>query len=252
MGALGHYPHADVNPQSGKSSRLPVQRGVWYSPDISFYAFDIKIHPEDEFLNYDEAHKLFADCDFFQTPPVVRGTFAACFAFDVETFITKVPLALGLPEIAGNFAEGIVLKPVFPARTAKRDRVILKKKHSNFSEIAHGAAAVPKKKKGAAARVPEDLPEPVMRLSAEIVRYINVNRFRSLISKLGRPKPGKVAFADFVAAYAKDVLDDFQKDHVTEFQSIEKPMQKKITGYMNVALLAFLRDHWENAVAGTL
>lgn len=35
----GCYPHKDVTPSKNKVKR--IQKGVWYSPYVRFYAFDI-------------------------------------------------------------------------------------------------------------------------------------------------------------------------------------------------------------------
>ena len=38
--AGGHYPHAKIAAVAGVT---PVQTGIWYSPDVFFYAFDAAI-----------------------------------------------------------------------------------------------------------------------------------------------------------------------------------------------------------------
>jgi Rnl2 family RNA ligase len=244
------YPHPDVKPNP--NIKLPIQRGVWYSPNIHFFAFDIKLFPKGGFLGYDEACGYFEECGFMYSKPIVRGTFNEVYSFDVEKFTTRVPISLGLPEIPENYAEGIVLKPVVHTRTAKNDRVILKKKHSAFREKVEGVAPNPKGKKKNPTKPIEELPDTVTKLSAEIIRFINVNRLRGLVSKMGRPESGSKAFNEFVAAFAKDILDDFRKEHGVEFETLEKPMQKKITSYMNGVMTRFLRDNWDATVSGTL
>lgn len=128
----GAYPLPDV-PKNPKV-QMPVQKGVWYSPDIDFYAFDIKMHPNAGYMLFDKASAIFAECGFFHAQPIIRGAFEEVMAFDVEPFETTIPTLLGLPKIEKNFAEGIVLKPTTGGHTRVFSRVILKKKHSSFVE----------------------------------------------------------------------------------------------------------------------
>jgi len=166
-----------------------VQKGVYYSPRVQFYAFDIKVLPDPGFLAWDEATKLFNECEFMCTEALGRGMLlpsrihrpknsplplpqsifslshslvgklSDLLKFNVESFESTIPGRLKLPPIAKNFAEGVVLKPVTPLYTAKGNRAILKKKHSSFTEytatqVALSVAKRAKKEEGQATPPP--------------------------------------------------------------------------------------------------
>ncbi len=90
----GVYPHPDV-PDIGHQ---PVQRGVYYSAIVDFYAFDIKIKQKDGsefFLDFDVASKIFSTCKFFYAVPVVTGNLEECFAYKIDEAHSTIPGLLG-------------------------------------------------------------------------------------------------------------------------------------------------------------
>src|SRR5262249_49164412 len=67
-----------------------------------------------------------------RTPPcLLRGTRAELERVDVR-FPTRVPAWFGLPPIASNLAEGVVLKP--DARLAGTERPVIKRKLPEFDD----------------------------------------------------------------------------------------------------------------------
>jgi Rnl2 family RNA ligase len=128
----GAYPHPDVPPAPGMA---PVQTGVWYSPTVRYALFDVLRHtePGDEgrFLPYAEVAAIAADAGLDVVPLLARGTRASLDAVPVR-FPTRVPHLLGLPELDGNLAEGVVLRPDAPMAPA--DRPVRKLKIAEFDE----------------------------------------------------------------------------------------------------------------------
>ena len=107
--------------------KQPIQRGVYYNPDVDFYAFDIQLHPkevnaqnfllrkkgEPHWMNYHESLKLFVKHGFFHAKPLRTGSIAHCFEFDIKIDST-VPKLLSLPPLSKNQMEGIIIKSVDP------------------------------------------------------------------------------------------------------------------------------------------
>jgi Rnl2 family RNA ligase len=132
----GHYPHPEVVPVPGAA---PVQTGIWYSPDIRFALFDVLDHdgPDDpgHFQPYADIAAIAAGAGLDVVPLLARGTRSALDGLPVR-FPSRVPHARGLPELANNLAEGIVLRP--DARLSPQRRPIVKLKIEEFDEQRFG------------------------------------------------------------------------------------------------------------------
>jgi Rnl2 family RNA ligase len=134
----GAYPHPDVAPIAGLSA---VQTGIWYCPALAWVAFDVLVAAADddegELLSHREVEQL-AGAAGLRTPPrLARGTRAELERVDVR-FPSRVPAWFGLPPIADNFAEGLVLKP--DQRCAPSDRPVIKRKLPEFDDDRFGEA----------------------------------------------------------------------------------------------------------------
>lgn len=88
-----------------------------YSPNLHFYAFDIKytMEPQSPYrlLTYDEALSIFeAIPDLLHAKAIIRGPMSKVAAFDVEHFETTIPPLVGMGNypLKGNWAEGLVVK----------------------------------------------------------------------------------------------------------------------------------------------
>lgn len=132
----GAYPHPDVPAVPGLA---PVQTGIWYAPDLRYSVFDVLVaggeDDEGEFLAHREVAELAAQIGLDSPPVLLSGPRSAVVLVPVRQ-PTRVPSALGLPELAGNFAEGVVLKP--DARARPSTRVVYKQKIREFDEQRFG------------------------------------------------------------------------------------------------------------------
>lgn len=122
----GAYPHPDVAAVPGLQA---VQTGVWYSPDLHWALFDVRVG--DVFLAHDLVEQLALDAGVMRVPLVATGTVAALEALPVRA-PTRIPLALGLPPLANNIAEGLVIKPLSPRGVG--DAAPVKRKIDEFGE----------------------------------------------------------------------------------------------------------------------
>lgn len=126
----GAYPHEDVAPVPGNT---PVQTGIWYSPDVRFSLFDVQVDGDDGgvFIAHHALEALAAEHGIEAVPVLGRGTRGELDALPVR-FATRVPALHGLPPIAGNVAEGYVLKA--DAQMAAATRPAVKRKIAEFDE----------------------------------------------------------------------------------------------------------------------
>jgi Rnl2 family RNA ligase len=128
----GSYPHPHVAALPGMA---PVQTGIWYTPGLAWVPFDILVATSDEdegdLLAHSDVEALAADAGLETPPRLGRGTRAELERLEVR-FPTRLPERYGLPPIAGNIAEGLVLKP--DARIAGDERPVIKRKVPEFDD----------------------------------------------------------------------------------------------------------------------
>lgn len=128
----GSYPHPDVPAVPGLA---PVQTGIWYAPDLRYAVFDVLVargeDDEGEFLAHREVVALAAEIGL-DTPPVLHSGPRGLAEMVPVRYPTRVPGRLGLPELAGNLAEGVVSKA--DARARPGSRVVYKRKIPEFDE----------------------------------------------------------------------------------------------------------------------
>lgn len=214
----GNYKHPDVKSGGTKS----VQKGVQYSPDLWFYAFDLYIEEDNgkDYMDWEVAHSLLVPY-FFTAEPLFEGTLDECLAYPND-YQSTIPALLGLPPVADNVCEGNVIAPRitrwFPhADPEQASRVILKNKNDKFSEKSN-------EKKVYVEVVMSELGNTAL---AEALTYVNENRYNNLVSKLG-----EVDYADtsnigkLIGMMIKDTMQDFSKDFDTS--TISKPERGKI------------------------
>lgn len=214
----GCYPHVDV-----KSLNLPkVQKGVYYCPDYRFYAYDVVMFDKDNnslFLNYDVCIELFKECNFYYAKPLFDGSLKDAMLFNPE-FQTTLPKDFGFPEIIGNFAEGVVIKPVEALIMPNGSRVIFKNKNDKFNETQI-------KVEDKSLHFVDDIPDHIKEVAENMMLMITENRLDNVISKIGevtKKDEGKL-----IGLLSKDILDEFEKLYGETWSSIVKNEQKIVT-----------------------
>jgi Rnl2 family RNA ligase len=197
----GHYPHPRVAAVDGLE---PVQTAIHYCPDVRFCAFDLAIVDaagEGRFLSYRRAADLFMSCGIPVAPTLRTGRFDELLELPV-TFATRVPEQLGLPALADNWAEGMVIKPWDLEAPLGDARYVLKRKRPAFAETREElpAASFAVASVGDALEVAE----------AALTAMLTEQRVQSAISKVGLPHPGDPAAG--VDAIAAEVLADLRAE----------------------------------------
>ncbi|MGP3684270.1 RNA ligase family protein [Streptomyces sp. IBSNAI002] len=199
--AGGRYPHPDVPPSPDTE---PVQTGVWYAPGLLWMPFDATVLTAGGGTRWagDRALREAADAAGLHCAPLIaRGTLARVQEH-TPVFPTRVPALLGLPELPGNLAEGLVVKPAgeWPAEggTGPAARPVAKFKHPAFAEDGRFDGSRPYRAPAeGAAGVPGWL-------LAQVAALLTPARAAAAVSKLGpRTPPGEVA-----AEIARDAVEE--------------------------------------------
>ncbi|MCP4522145.1 MAG: RNA ligase, Rnl2 family [Cytophagales bacterium] len=209
----GNYPHAEVEPDK---NAIMVQKGILYSPQNLFYAFDIMIN-SDRYLDVDKTALIFEEQDLLYAKTLFQGNIEECLAYP-NNFESTIPNLLNLPPIVPNIIEGVIIRPVQTSYFKSGKRVILKNKNERWSE---------NKKFNKTIKAKEQLPEKIVKLQEAILTYVTENRLNNVISKIGEVSPkdlGKV-----LGLFSKDVLEDFLKDYGEITKDLEKKEMKLIT-----------------------
>ncbi|KAK3256512.1 hypothetical protein CYMTET_34357 [Cymbomonas tetramitiformis] len=185
----GEYPHPEVDAAPGV---MPIQTGVWYSPNLHFVAFDLEVELADgkrDFMEYAAARQLLEEAEFMVLPPLLIGNFEEVCNSD-HNFTTTFPALIGLPPLANdnNKAEGIVIKPLVCKRDAGEERIFMKRKIEEFSEKKCDAVTTWQRRQDDTSRSQEAEQEErqVEALLYETLACVTPQRLDAVISKYGR------------------------------------------------------------------
>ncbi len=177
-----------------------VQTAISYCPDVRFCAFDLATVDAAgyAFVSYREAVARFEAAGLPVAPELARGTLAELLELPV-TFATRLPAQLGLPALADNWAEGMVIKPWELAEP----RHVLKRKRPELAETAYRDAQL--------SADGDALTRAELALSSMLTR----NRVDSALSKLGRPEGDDAAarFDQIVAEILDDLRAELDRSH---------------------------------------
>jgi len=214
---------------------MNIQKGVFYSPVHEFYGFDIYINCAEQhrYLTVDEANTLFEATGFLYAKTLFRGTLDECLHHPND-FQSQVGGWLGLPPLDDNICEGIVIRPVTPTYLRNGARVLLKSKNAKFAE-----------KKSIKKRTPKVFDEPTYSeaLNAQLAvaeAYVTENRLNNVVSHIGQisipRETGKL-----IGLYSKDVLDDYLKEHSSDYALLEKSEQKVLNKHINTLSISLIK-----------
>jgi hypothetical protein len=178
-----------------------IQGGIYYSPNLHFYAFDISIIDSsilpsaEKYLDYEESLKAFKYSNILHAEPL--GIYSAyCEALEFKLgFNTTIPKKFNLPEIKGNKAEGIVIK-------SSKGRFITKKKIPEFSETKYS-------ENGYECDYCDQ--NDLINYKNESMKYITLNRLNNAISKVGPLETNK---NEIYEVFVDDILYELNAFHI--------------------------------------
>lgn len=227
----GNYPHEGVKQLPVKT----IQKGVYYSPNVEFIAFDIKVNGRfegfDSFVDY---------CMIYEIPflgALKRGTLEDCLSYPNE-YNSTIPAMHGLPELKVNTCEGNVIRPINVIYFGNGSRVILKNKNDKFTEKETVKKEyVPK----------EPTPDHVVEIQKVATEYITENRLKNVISKIGTVSDKE--FGKLLGLFCKDTIEDFMKDE-SKFESLDKKERKMVTSLINKEAGNLIRKNFLKIVDG--
>ena len=204
-----------------KSSVPKIQKGIQYSPNHEFYAFDILVSYPDKniYLDVDSCIELFEKYGFFYNKELFRGTLDECLAYS-PIFISTIGERLGYPRLENNFAEGVVIKPVEELRFGNGERIIIKNKNPKFNEFEKSD------------KKPDVVYSDVCsNLISCVGDYVTESRLGNVMSHLGELEMPK-QFGLLIKEYCADVIEEFVKDH-PEYNELSSNEQKAVNKTVN-------------------
>lgn len=178
---------------------IPVQQGIYYSPQVEFMVFDVCIEKFDntfEWLTYKTYSEELDKVSIPYVAPLFEGSFEDAVKFN-NHFETTIPKFHGLPPIEDNICEGIVIKPS-KSILLDGNKIMIKSKNFKFTEKKPNMSDIFK-----ITPVPDcikDLPE-----------YINDNRLDAAISKIGEAIPKNMG--KIIKEFTSDILEEYTNDH---------------------------------------
>lgn len=226
----GGYKHKQVEPVK---DAIKVQKGIEYAPQNEYYAFDIKLNGT-TYLDTDLVNQIFSETGFFYAKILFQGTLEEALKFP-NAFDSKIPGWLGLPEIENNMCEGTIVKTLKTRYFGNGSRVILKNKNEKWLEKSKVM-----RKQDKAFQKQINFSEKAHNIWNEIQKYATVNRLNNVVSKLGEFEHHKVG--KVIGLFAKDILEDFEKDFPKGFTIIEKEEQKRINKKLNSLVIDLIKE----------
>ena len=202
----GEYPHQEIRKREKVQA---IQTGVYYAPDIQFFAFDIALETEEgkKYLEYETSLHYFEKFDFLHAKPLFVGKFTDALHFNLRINST-IPDMLHLPPLENNLIEGVVVKLYQnPQKIVYSPRIILKIKNLEFDE----------EKKFHEAEKWSYIPnlssktEDLAFILEEMRQYVSQNRLNNVLSKIGNIKAENLA--EIIEAFKEDVWIDFNENY---------------------------------------
>ncbi|MDR3218474.1 MAG: RNA ligase, Rnl2 family [Dysgonamonadaceae bacterium] len=233
----GVYPHPNVKNDAKVQN---IQKGVFYSPVHEFYGFDLYISGNEtsRYLPVDAINAFFEAENFFYAKTLFQGNLDECLQYP-NAFQSHIAECLGLPPIADNICEGIVIRPVEPVYFRNGSRLLLKSKNSRFAEKKSV------KKREPALFVEPSYSESLKELLPIAEAYVTENRLNNVISKIGHVSIPK-DMGKLIGLLSKDTLEDFLKEHSGRYASLEKSEQKILNTHVNKNVTSLLKKVYFN------
>lgn len=232
----GQYPHPEVQPDKNVQA---IQTGVFYSPTINFYAFDIALETTGgkRYLDYDKAITYFDKYKLYHAKIVFTGKLHEAMQFNLRMNST-IPADLKLPPLENNLMEGIVIKPLNHSNSkVAMSRPVLKIKNPEFDEDEKFHEA----KKWTFVPNVSSNTEELSFLVNDLRNYVNANRVNSAISKIGSlDSTNSDRLNEIQDEIQKDVLVDFNENNNNILSDLTDDQTKWIKARLRRIVYEFL------------
>lgn len=245
-----------------------------YSPDLHFYAFDIKYKQTEDSpyrtLTYDEAVAVFEKITgLLYARAIIRGPMAKVAAFDVEHFATTIPPLVGMGDypLRGNWAEGLVVKHCRRGEDGfdPKGLTIIKFKCTAFQEISTDRAQGPRVDAmeevrrlsigAAGVQLPElesVVRDPALQnATRHLLDHVCDNRLKNVLSKIGSDpfEKGVISPDDLATMLASDALKDFLKEAAPSVVNAPIVTRRDMTRYALFEARKLVCSEWKTILA---
>lgn len=232
----GYYPHKDI---ATVPHLNPIQTGVYYSPDIKFYAFDIAVETNSSkyYLDYQQAVGYFEKYHLLHGKVLYIGKLNDALNFNTRINST-IPSLLDLPTLENNLIEGVVVKPLMHRNKLDLSyRPIIKIKNTEFDEQdkfhqANKWSYIP--------QISINTNELDF-LIEELRNYITVNRLNSAISKIGAfDINNSQRLKEIEEELYTDIWSDFNDQNNNILDELQEKQQQWITNRLIAEIKALI------------
>jgi len=231
----GKYPHPTVKKVNNVSI---VQGRIYYTPfnDVACYDMRVKLIGEDKY-NFISMDKVLRYCQTHGMPLVdimAIGTLEQMEKLNPK-YLDPTYKRYNLPPIENNYSEGYVIKPLYDnyyLSDLGDTRVIFKLKNKEFNEIS-------KKNK---VEDSKNISEEGNKLISELGRYINKERFMSVLSKLD--DKDKKIFSLLMYNLTVDAIEEYKKINGNFEDDFEKNELKLIMRKINKLSSDVVKKRW--------
>lgn len=208
----------------------PVQKGVFYSEEYEFIAFDLAIVPpkgNKTWLRWAEMNRWLKSYNFFVSPVVAMGSYEEVVSTNPK-FESLIPRMLGLSDVPeGNYAEGFVMRSASNDICDKQgERVTFKIKTHEFAEIKPQASS------STQSCEIDDVD------FGDVERYITFPRVECVMSKMTEDEKKNVK------RVAGLLCGDIIKDYEWPEDYFESPNGHVMKGRLYRSCLDFLSQHY--------
>lgn len=221
----GNYPNVESKLKS-------VQKGVYYIPHHEFMAFDVRVFTDKTtfWVDVKDIPKCLGD-NFKCVPIYAEGTFDQMLAINTKIDST-IPELCGFAKVEKNIIEGFVIRPNKNLKYANNERVILKKKNTEFEELAKAPSNKPKQEKD------KTVDPEVLGFVEALEVYLNNNRIDSVVSKFPDLKDRNKLKQEVI----KDIMGDAAKD---EFKEPQGDLNKKVRAEFDKRVIKAINSYYE-------
>lgn len=222
-------------PGENISGAKKVQKGISYSPDNEFYAFDMKI--DDQYVSKDILIDICTSADIFYAESLFEGTLDECLKYG-NAFGSTIPEKLGfefpVTEDNQNICEGIVIKPTIPMFIGE-SRMIFKSKNEKFAEI-NGS----KHEK----REPKEIPAGFLEFMNDVEPYVNDNRLSNVLSKEGISDDDLCPkhIGQIIKPFFDDIVEDYSKDNEFDYEGLDSDTKSLMNKHLSFKIVNVIKE----------
>jgi Rnl2 family RNA ligase len=187
-----------------ESKYKPVQCGIYYSPDIHFYAFDISlinIDNKEKYLDFEFSILAFEYSQILYAKPLKYfSSYEKACDYKIG-FNTTIPKIFNLPELKDNKAEGIIVRSM-------KNHIMIKIKIQEFAEIKYSDNNY------------IETDNTIINYTNKAEKYITKNRLNNAISKIG--DFNELNSQEIYQLCADDILYEINAFHIVELQELRE------------------------------